>query len=239
MKKIIIFILSTILLCGCSINKLPNDNCDFLINANWEGNDTKCVNVISFGENNEFSNWCYCGSPIGDSDLVENFRYSASDKMIYLLDENEEIIETGNIKYADNMYLVVDLWGSCYVYENIDMEKTIPRDCALEYVFKDNLTKPFLQVLDYKNGTLTVSAHDYDGDAAADFDIWTFDTDENISFLNVEVRVENGKESIEVLELTKDDYENIGDFYTGGYFEINEEGKVVSIVFYGETICEF
>ena len=105
MKKSLIFLLLTAFLSGCS--KLPNDACDFLIHANWEGNDTQCVNVINFKEDNGFSNWCYCGSPVGDGDVSEEFRYDASNHSILLLDCDKEIIEKGTILYVDDWYFAL------------------------------------------------------------------------------------------------------------------------------------
>ena len=80
MKKILILLMISILLCGCGKTQLPDDACDFLIQAEWEGNDAQCVNAIRFQKDKSFSNWCFCGSPVGDGDLVEEFRYRASDK---------------------------------------------------------------------------------------------------------------------------------------------------------------
>ena len=231
------FLLLTAFLCSCSsASKLPNDNCDFLINADWEGNDTQCVNVINFKEDGSFSNWCYCGSPVGDGDLIEKFCYRSTDRSILLLDSENEIIETGNILYVDDLYLIVDLWERCYVYENLNQERPIPHASALEYTGFEEMTKPFLTVLSYDNGMLTVSSYDYDGDASSDFEVWTLPVSEDFSCSTVSVTVENGSDSIEVSKLTESDYTYLGEYYTGGYFEINRNGEVSNIVFYGELI---
>ena len=238
MKKWILVLMSAMLLCGCSRNDLPNDVCDFLTEANWEGNDSQCVNVISFNEDGGFSNWCYCGSPVGDSDIVESFRYRASDKTIHLLDDSDEVVEIGNIQYVDDMYLIVELWDRCYVYENMDTERISPQSCAVEHIGTDELSKPYLQILGFENGVLTVSAYDYDKDTAANFDTWTLSAQKDIAFSEVIVTVENGAETYEVSQLTEADYEYIGDFYTNGYIEMSNEGQVVSVIFYGEIINE-
>ena len=239
MKKWILFLMSAMLLCGCSINDLPNDDCDFLIEANWEGNDSQCVNVISFKEDGGFSNWCYCGSPVGDSDIVESFRYRASDKTIHLLDDSDTVLEIGSIQYVDDMYLIVDIWDRCYVYENMDEERIKPKSCAVDYIGTEERSKPYLQILGFENGKLTVSSYDYDNDAAASFDTWTLSAQEGIVFSEVIVTVENGVETFEISQLTETDYEYIGEFYTTGYIEMNDEGEVESVIFYGEIINEF
>ena len=239
MKKRIIFcMINVMLLCGCSSTKLPNDACDFLIEANWEGNDAQCVNVISFKEDGGFSNWCYCGSPVGDGDLVEGFRYRASDKTIHLLDDSNEVIETGTVQYVDDMYLMVDLWDGCYVYENMNVERPTPRTCAVEYIGTEEISKPYLHILSYENGMLTVSSCNYDGDASESFERWTLLAQEDITFSEVIVTVENETETFEVSQLAEKDYENIGEFYTNAYVEMNREGEVASVIFYGEIINE-
>lgn len=238
MKKWIIFYISAILLSGCSLNRLPNDACDFLIEADWEGRDTQCTNVISFKEDGGFSNWCYCGSPVGAGDVVEGFRYRASDRTVHLLDDQDKVMETGTIQYVDDRYLIIDIWERCYVYENLDAERPTPRACALEYVGTEELSKPYLHILAYENGKLTVSSYDYDTDAAADFDIWTLSTQNDIVFSVVSVTVENETETLEISQLTEEDYPYIGEYYTIGYVEMNDEGEVASIIFYGEIINE-
>ena len=239
MKKLSIFLLSLAMLCGCSNTKeIISDDCDFLIHANWEGNDTQCVNVIIFREDAGFSNWCFCGSPVGGGDVSEEFRYRALDRAIILLDGEGEIIETGTVMYVDDMYLIVDLWERCYVYENMDVERPTPRLCALEYTGTEEVSKPCLTILGYENGLLTVSAYNYDHDAPDNFEVWTLPVSEDFSCSTVSVTVENGKETVETTQLTETDYEHIGEYYTSGYLEMNYDGEVASIVFYGELVIE-
>ncbi len=237
MKKFLIFLLCAFFLCGCSDTKgNTGDDCDFLIEANWEGNDTQCTNVISFYEDGSFSNWCHCGSPVGNGDVSEKFRYRASDRSIILLDGEDEIVETGQVLYADDLYLIVDLWGQCYVYENIDKERPTPHISALEYTETNEMSKPCLTVLGLEDSILTVSAYNYDRDAASNFEVWTLPVSEDFSCSTVSVTVENEESKVDVAQLTEADYEYIGDYYSYGYFEMNREGEVSSIVFYGELI---
>lgn len=239
MKKLILLCISILLLCGCSLTELPNDDCNFLVDANWEGIDIQCTNVISFEENGAFSNWCYCGSPIGASDVVEEFRYRSSDKTIHLLDSENNIIETGTIQYVDDMYLILDMWDHCYVYENSNVNRPTPKRCALEYIGTEEQSKPYIHILDYENGILTVSSYDYDNDSSENFDIWTLATSNDIVFSEVNITVENNIETLAVSQLTENDYKYIGDFYTTAYIQINHQGEIVSVIFYGETINEY
>lgn len=240
MKKWIPMLLAVLLLafCGCAADEIVSDNCEFLTRGDWEGNDTQCVNVIDFKEDSGFSNWCYCGSPVGDSDLTEQFRYRASDRAILFLDSEDEIVETGTVLYADDLYLVVDLWGRTYVYENLNEERPSVRTCALDYTGTEEMTKPCLSILGYENGILTVSSYDYDGDAAAGFEIWELPVSEDASFITVTVNVVNDSETAEMFKLSERDYANIGDFYHSGYLEFNRDGEVAGVVFYGELIVQ-
>ncbi len=239
LKRFFIFLLVTTLLCGCSnIQKLPHDTCDFLIHANWEGNDTQCTNIISFGEDFSFSNWCACGSPVGDGDLCEKFCYDAKNHSIFLLDSEDNVIETGTIMYADDWYLIVDLWDRCYVYENLDLEHPTPYSDTLKYIGIEEMSKPCLMILGYNDDTLTVSAHNYAHDASSDFETWTLNASQDISFSTVTVTVENGVATTEASQLTQTDYKHIGENYTYGYVEMNHQGQVTNIIFYGETIIQ-
>lgn len=240
MRKWIPMLLAVLLLvfCGCATDEIVSDDCEFLTRGNWEGNDTQCVNVISFKEDGGFSNWCYCGSPVGAGDVAEQFRYRASDRAILLLDGEGKQMETGTVLYADNWYLVVNLWGRAYVYENLNEERPTVRTCALELVGTEEMTKPCLHILSYENGMLSVSSHDYDGDAAADYEVWTLQVNEDVVFTSVLVNVVGDTETVEFLKLSERDYEYIGEFYTGGYVEINGAGEVASVVFYGELIVQ-
>lgn len=240
MKKWMFMLLAILLVvfCGCTADEAVSDDCEFLTRGKWEGTDIQCTNVISFKEDGGFSNWCYCGSPVGDSDLAEQFRYRASDHAIQLLDPEGEIFETGTVLYADDLYLVVDLWGRSYVYENLNEELPTVRTCALDYTGTGEITKPCLHVLGYEDGVLTVSSYDYDGDAAADYELWELPVSEDVTFTSVTVNVVGDTETVEFLKLSESDYEHIGEFYTGGYLEFNGDGEVASVVFYGELIVQ-
>ncbi len=236
MKRILLLILTLALLCGCS--GIPKgDECALLTQADWEGNNPNCINWIRFREDGSFSNSCGCGSPVGDGDLTEQFRYHAADQTVELFDGDGALIETGKILYLDEAYLVIDLWDSVYTYENLDAYRLIPRENALQYTGTGELTKPYLTILDFKDGVLTVTSMDYDGDAADMFELWELPAAEDIKFSTVSVTVVNDtEETIETGELTEADYPDIGEYHNGGYFEFNEQGEVTSVVVYGELL---
>ena len=236
MKKIaIIMILSLLFLTGCS--GMPSgDDCDFLINADWEGTDQQCTNSITFGQDMFFGNSCACGSPVGDGDITEIFRYIAEDQSLLLYDCDEVLIEEGKVLFCDDTYLVVNLWDDTYCYQNLNTEY-LPEvhEIALEVVGTEKITKPLLYVVEASEGTLTVSSHYYDGDSKDLFTTWQLPVADGATYKSVTVNVVNDVATLDVIDLTDEDIQYIGEYYTGGYFEFNEAGEVTNIIFYGET----
>lgn len=236
MKKIIfLMILLMSFMVGCS-NIPAGDDCDFLINAQWEGTDTQCTNSIRFTEDMGFGNSCACGSPVGDGDLTEIFRYIEKDQKVLLYDCDEVFVDEGKILYCDDTYLVINLWGRTYCYQNNDA-KYIPEvhKIALETIGTENITKPLLHVIDSNDGTLTVSSHNYDGDSKDLFTTWQLPIANDATYKLVTVNVVNDKATMDVVDLTKKDTQYIGEYYTGGFFEFNDAGEVTHIDFYGLT----
>ena len=242
MKKILALFFVFLMLCGCSdTEKVTKNNprikdAAFLIGKNWENNNESCVYSIGFYENGEFSNSCGCGSPVGNGDMVESFSYSAKDKTVTLKMCDDLKDETAKILYYDEHYLIIDIWDEAVVYENLDNKLEGVRECALQYTKTDKITKAQLAVLGFENGKLKVSANDYDGDAARDFTVWELPCTADVEFCDVSVTVQNGEEEVEYKELSKEDCANIGEFYTGGFVEINSDGFVSGVTFYGELI---
>lgn len=243
MKRIFALLLVVLTLAGCAAKEkiktkgepVKSDPCEFLINADWVGDDDACENHIGFRKDGSFSNYCACGSPIGDGDIIEEYSYNATKNTISLYSEGE-VYEEGKILFADNTYLIVDMWDRVYVYENRDGYLPEVNEIAAEEVGNAEITKPCLTVLGYQNNELTVSSHNYDGDSKKLFKEWKLKASPDIKFKDVSVKVENDIPTMEVKTLTQEDRQYIGEYYTGGYLEIDREGIVQSIVFYGELI---
>ncbi len=238
MKKTILIsfiIILSLFMCACS-NIPVGDDCQFLVNAQWQGTDEQCTNVIDFKEENGFSNWCACGSPVGNGDVVEEFRYIEKDKCILLYDSEKELVDTGKILFCDDMYLVIDLWSSVYVYENTAGFLPEVHAEAKDIIEDDGSTKPYLAVLDYEDKALTLSSYDYDGDAKDEYNVWDLPAADDVEFKSVSVMVKNDVAETDVKILSSEDIKDIGDFYTCGYVNINSDGLVEEVIFYGETI---
>ena len=250
MKRIFAVLLMVIVLisaCGCNNSKTETKAQSktqksqleaLLIDAKWEGNDGQCVNVITFKEDGGFANWCYCGSEIGEAESVKEYSFNSADNTVLLYDENGNNFETGKILYLDKTYLVIDLWSKILCYENLNAYHSTVYKEAINEVNPEELTHPYLMILGYKDGKLTVSDYNYDGDAKADFKTWELKASENIIFKSVDVKDDNGKVTVEAFELKEDDIQYVGEYYTIGYFDINRDGEVQSVVFYGELIIQ-
>ena len=148
-------------------------------------------------------------------------------------DSNTKII------YQDSNYLVVAENKNVKTLRNSqNMPYDDYEDIAEEYIGKSN--PPFLSILEFKNGKLTVAPIDYDADAKNNFKnyIKEIDTSDDFSFLFVEYKNDNGKETIECIQLSESDYENVGEFHDTGYVLFNPDGKIKSIIFYGEIIID-
>lgn len=240
MKKILITALAFLMLCGCyesgrAKKKNSAKGCEKIAGIEWVSNTESCYNNLFFGENGEFNNYCDCGEPVGYADVIESYSYSDSKKTVTLLSDGEAEGK-GKILYCDEHYLIIDMFDEVITYTNAKKRLNEVRKCALEYTGTDDLTKAQLAVLGYEGGKLKVSQYEYDADAAADFTVWELPCAEDIKFTDVSVTVENGKETVEYNTLSKSDYEGIGEFYHNGFVEMNEDGKVSGVIFYGELI---
>ena len=205
------------------------------MNGEWEDRNSSCTNHISFGKDGSFSNWCSCGSPVGDGDMIDEYRYNNKDKTVSLYSDGE-IYETGKVLFVDKMYLIISLWEKLYVYQNTKDYSPEYHEIAAAHINDKESVKPCLTVLGYENDTLTVSSYNYDGDSKKLFNVWKLKADPNITFKDVSIKVENDAPTITVKELKEEDYQYVGEYYTGGYLEIDQNGIVKSIVFYGELI---
>ena len=243
MKQKFIAVICLLLLCSCgkksnfdSIKKEDIPHYEFVSNTSWESNTESCTYSLSFGEGLTFSNSCSCGNPVGASDVAESYRYDTKTNALTIIDCDGEQLEKGKIIYVDDHFLILDLWDETVVYENTKNPLPEPHEIAAEYVNLDERTKAQLSVLGFEDGVLTLSAYDYDGDAADNYKKFRLAADDDIEFTTVSVTIKGDDVSVEASTLTEDDYKNIGEFYHGGYVDIDSDGCIKSIVFYGELI---
>ena len=145
----------------------------------------------------------------------------------------------GKILFCDDAYLAINIWNNTYVYDNIDSD-FVPHvhTCAQEDIYSSLVTMPFVSILDYEDGILTIASHNYDADAKDDFETWQIPVIENVKCRSINVTVVNGEAEKEVTYLSADDLDKVGEDYTHGFLEFSPKGNIVRITFYGENIVE-
>ena len=240
MKKVIaisfpLLILITSLAVLFFFNK--GDNCDFLINADWEYYDQnigETIGITFTKDGNYFYN-CSCGEPIGDSDLYDEYKYNAKKNIITLYgpDDYESEIK---ILYGDKFYLVLKFPEYTRVFKN--EENKIQENFDETTVGLEKETSVLLAVLEFKNNEIKVAPLNYDGDTKEMFEenIFSIKAAENATFENVTEKFVNGKRTERTQEdLNEKDYQYFGEYYTHGYTVFNDEGLIEKIIFYGLT----
>ena len=78
----------------------------------WEYAFDGCAYNLNIKENQEFSLWCACGSPVGNSDLVEYYIYDDEKKLFYLYGDDKKFVETmkGELLSENELMLDGDLF---------------------------------------------------------------------------------------------------------------------------------
>ncbi len=255
MKKILCFLLAVMLIwsCGCK-NKADTeskpskssektasvpagDENSLLTDAEWVGHDGRCENHITFNKDKFFGNNCACGEPVGFGDVTEIYSFNSKDKTIDLFDCDGEKLETAKVLFLDKNYLVIDIWDDVYVYANQKGYVQTVHEGALDHVNTDE-TFPCLAVLEYENNKFTVSSHNYDGDTPDLFERFELEAAEGVTFKSVSVTDDNGVVIVDDITLSESEYQYIGEYYSHGFFEFNENGQVTHITFYGEIVIQ-
>lgn len=128
MKKNVIFasallIFSLCIMVSCSSNSYdpsnqkPSENLDILTSGTWQYDFEGCGYTLRLYDNGEFSNYCNCGSPVGDSDLAEYYIYNDDEKKLYLYDSDGKQITEGNIESISRDTLIIKLFGETCEYK--------------------------------------------------------------------------------------------------------------------------
>ncbi|MGI6279842.1 MAG: hypothetical protein ACOYJS_04695 [Acutalibacteraceae bacterium] len=210
---------------------------DLLVNAKWTRLNKETLEKIRivFHENGDYYYHCDCGEPIDDSDIYNKYEYDTTKREITLTGQNSKK-DTVKVVYCDEYYLALKFSNDLAIFKN---EKSNIYDVLSKSSIEvGDLPVMYVTILSYENGKLTVAPYDYDGDAHKSFVdcIYTIDVANDAIFESYSFTYENGKEKYEdYKQLGKDDYKNIGNYYTVGYVELDKEGKVSAVTFYGKT----
>lgn len=205
---------------------------EFLTEHEWI-REVNCEEHISFGRDGYFSYWCSCGSPVDNYDLYDSYTY-----------RNDRITVTGedgnvgmDVIYHDENYLCLYLEEEkeCRVF----IDEGFANDPYVEHQNENYAAKGWLgiDILSYDDETLTAAPYNYDRDAHGMFREYIRDIPaaEEIEFYSVTTVDDNGEVTTEHFKLGEEDIEHIGEYYTSGYAQLDKEGRIKYMVFYGKT----
>ena len=96
-----------------------SENYEILVSGKWECETDVCTYMLYLDEDGTFSNYCGCGEPVGDADIVEFYVYDAESGKIYLYDSDEKYISKGKIKVLSEDEIEVSLFGEKCTYVNV------------------------------------------------------------------------------------------------------------------------
>lgn len=103
-------------------NQEPSANLDILTSGTWEYDFDGCCYVLSLYDDQTFSNYCRCGSPVGASDLVEYYIYNDKNKTIKLFDSDGKYITSGKFSFIKEDSLKLSLFGESCTYKRAEDE---------------------------------------------------------------------------------------------------------------------
>lgn len=141
-----------------------------------------------------------------------------------------------NALFKDKTYIIKEVDEQVTVSVRVGAKAPKVHESVKEHI--NTQTMPCLTILKYENDTLTVSSHNYDGDAKKKFKTATFAAAKDIVFETLTVVEDKGEVTSDFSAVPKEAYQFIGEFYTYGYCDINASGEITHVIFYGETIIE-
>lgn len=233
----IIVVVLGIMLVGCKNN-------DFLTEHDWIHYDSACDEIISFGTDGHFAYYTTDGSPVGDSDLYDQYSYNSNSRKIILKPKGDISIQV--LRYEKSR-LLLDINGDIKEFFD-EKDKLItgsaPKNLAYD---TDNTVTGFssyLAILNKNGSKITTAPADYDGDDPefkeyelsetlsdhAEFYLWTYNVDQSQEPMITESTYN---------KLSENESTNI--IRNGsaiGFVWYNAQAKITKIVFFGSTICQ-
>lgn len=212
-----------------------NPETAFLTEPEWirGGN---CAEQFTFGRDGHFAYWCACGNPVDDYDLYDTFEYK--DGVITVTGEG--MSADLNVIYRDENYLCLYLEAEkeCRVFVNSDYSGSANTEQD-PYAFASNNWIE-LHILNYDGKNLKAAPYNYDGDAKKEFEEYIRDipVSEDIEFYDVTTVDDNGKVTTEHFKLDEENIGHIGEYFTAGYAQLDAEGRIKYMVFYGKTTID-
>ena len=224
-KSIAAVLLSVLLvtLCSCT-TKQEKAICELLCGAEWINNDGIGISFESGGD------FAVSGGRLWDG----RYYYNGADGVLTFRCGEESA--DCKLLFCDENYLCINYSGQTSIFKNADSQIDDSILPSAQQYFKSGDSLLFY-VLSYENGLLYVAPYDYDRDTDELFEYqkYSLNASENISFSSVTVTVDNGKETVEHFVLDEEESKYVGEYYCGGFAYFDSNGNVSDIVFYGVT----
>lgn len=229
---------------GCSKTKDKFEK--ILTSSEWNYyNYNGCKDVFTFEANGHFAYDCKGGSPVGDLDLYDNYKYS-DDKILLRGEGRSKAIEV--IRYSE-AHILLNIDGNIKdFYSNEPLraffkDKDYCRKCPdidVKYCNYVEGYSGYNTITDMNEEGITLNVPCYDGemkDLEKYNEKYKFANDVEIYNMNVKT-LTSEKESKSTYEITKLDlktFEQYTNEIATGFIWFNEEGEVYKILLYGGT----
>ena len=208
----------------------------FLTEHRWIRN-INCEERINFARDRYFFYSCSCGSPVDDYDLYDTFEYKDGVISLKGFDEEDAVMK---VVYYDTNYLCL------YLEEEQECRVFVDQNLANDPYIAQPAEKHagqgwlMLHVLGYDGTSLKVAPYNYDGDAKTEFEEYIRDIPvaDGIEFYDVTTVDDKGNVTTEHKKLTSEEMSHIGEYYTSGYAQLDSDGTVKYMVFYGKTVIQ-
>ena len=246
MKKLLRLIYAVI----CSILVLflaacssAEEHPEFLTEHEWT-HFTYCDETISFGDDGSYAYYCACGSPVGDSDLYETYKYDPDTSDITLSPKGSDS-SIKVLRYEKSRLLLKFSDGVKEFYDAGDpLASNVHPDMDYD---PDNYIQDFssyLTIISRNGDSVTTAPAGYDADYP-EYDEYLLDEKlaENAMFyewnLTITVTDEGEQPDSSYRKLSAQQVERLLDGGpAAGYVWYNADAEIEKILFYGKTIIE-
>lgn len=229
MRKICVFfaVLLAAVLSGCA--KTP----EYLTSNDWIF-CTDCNETIHFGSGGEFSYYCACGSPVGDSDLYDSYSFDENTGEVRLKPEGESFTV---LRHDENRLLIDfgDRVKEFYNAENDLLTCVSPQtgyDC-------DNRTagySSYVQIVGMKESLLVTAPAGYDGDDPEYRRLMMESETSDVAYSEWTLTLKDGEADSVYRDITEKEAAQIIDEGCGtAFIWYSHEGKIYKVMFFGST----
>ncbi|MGN1166287.1 MAG: hypothetical protein ACI4S2_07680 [Lachnospiraceae bacterium] len=226
-----------------SENGTSDSNTEFLTDHEWV-HYTICNETISFHDDGSFSFYCACGSPVGNYDLFDSYKYNEETSEITLLPEDDDnIIKI--LRYEKSRLLLKCSDGIKEFFDNTD--PLVSNSYTDDAYDTENYTLGFssyIAIVNKNGDSLTSAPSCYDADVPEYKDYLLEEKlADNITYGEWDMQVTQTEEGEEIKHSYKElSDEQVNKMLEGGpssgYVWYNNNAEIEKIVFFGKTVIQ-